>query len=450
MLPHKPMSYDLQIENVSPIKRRLRFTVPQETVNSELNTAYEAIKDQARLPGFRKGKVPRNILEARFGKQVRGDVSNRLVSQSWSQEAEKFNLAGQPRLKESNEVSSRTDFIFTIEIDIRPDVAVDGYKGVEIPYRVATVSDDEISAEIERLLKGQARIEEVTDDRPVEAGDFVQIELVLKDGDEELAREAGTMVNTASERYYPGVEELLLGMSRDEEKSGTVTIGEGSIFEHLRGKSLEATAKVLSIQANRVPALSDEIAESMGYEGGADAMRAAIQMKLQQSRDEAARNQARVDLLQKLVDANSFDVPDGMVSEQLNALVEELRVRRAYGGQDPRSIRFSDKEMEDLRQRATFAAKASCILDAVARQESIEATDDDVNARIEEIAGMRGQTAEAIRGYLAREGAFDVLRDRILEEKTLEWLLERADLKHEEISEDGGAEASSEEAPAAE
>ena len=135
-----------------------------------------------------------------------------------------------------------------------------------------------------------------------------------------------------------------------------------------------------------------------------------------------------------LVDKNEFDVPDGMVEEQLQALVEELRVRRAYGGQDPRSIRFSDAEMEDLRRRARFAAKASCILAAVSRQEDIIVSDVDIDARIEEIAGMRGQTTSAIRGYLEREGATGVLRERLLEEKTLEWLLENAELIHEELS----------------
>ena len=118
-----------------------------------------------------------------------------------------------------------------------------------------------------------------------------------------------------------------------------------------------------------------------------------------------------------------------MVEEQLQALIEELRVRRAYDGTDPRSIKFSDSEIDDLRKRATFAAKASCILAAVSRQEKIDVGDADLDAKIAEIASMRGQAVEAIRGYLEREGAFDVLRDRILEEKTLEWLLENADLK---------------------
>ena len=450
------MQYDLHIENVTSIKRKLRFTIAQDLIKGELDQAFKDLKKRANLPGFRRGKVPRNILEARFGKQIRSDISSKLIDQSWREASAGLDVAGQPKLREPGEVTQKKDFIFTIEVDVKPEVEVSNYRGVEVPYRVLNITDEEVEAEISRLLASRSSIQEVTDGRPVKSGDQVLAELVLTakndDGeDEELAREAGTMINTGNERFYPGVEELLIGMNKDEEKSGEVTIADETIFEHLKGKTVQAAAKVLSIQAMMAPELDDDLAGELGYEGGAAGMRAAIQMKLQDGRDEQARNQSRVDLLQVLVDSNEFDVPDGMVEEQLQALVEELRVRRAYGGQDPRSIRFSDAEMEDLRRRARFAAKASCILAAVARQEDIVVSDEDVDARIAEIAGMRGQTVEAIRGYLEREGATSVLRDRLLEEKTLEWLLENSELQHEELTvtdEDaaGVVEASAEDA----
>jgi trigger factor len=428
------MQYDLQIENVSSIKRKLRFTIAQDVIKGELDLAFKDLKRNARLPGFRKGKVPRRILEARFGSQVRSDISSRLIDRSWREASTSLELAGQPSLREPGDVNQQKDFIFTIEVDVKPNVEINNYRGVEVPYRVLNITDEEVDADISRQLATRASIQEVTEDRPVQSGDQVLAELVLTEGDEELAREAGTMINTSNERFYPGIESFLIGMSKDDEKSGEVTIADSTIFDHLKGKTLQATAKVLSIQAMATPELTDELAAELSFEGGAMGMRVAVQMKLQSDREAAARNQSRVDLLQVLVDKNEFDVPDGMVEEQLQALVEELRVRRAYGGQDPRSIRFSDAEMEDLRRRARFAAKASCILAAVSRQEDIIVSDVDIDARIEEIAGMRGQTTSAIRGYLEREGATGVLRERLLEEKTLEWLLENAELIHEELS----------------
>jgi trigger factor len=427
------MQYELQVENLSSIRRLLHFTISQNVVKSELDIAFRDLKNQARLPGFRKGKVPRNILEAKFGRQIRSDVSSRMIDESYREAIISLEVAGQPALENRGDISGKSSFSFTIGVDVRPEIEVTDYTGVEVNFKANAVSDEELDAEIARLLSGRARIEEVTDERAVESGDFVlaEVKLVKGEGDdaEELANEAGTLVNTGAERYYPGIEPLLIGLKKEESAEGAVTIGEDTVFEHLRGAELHATVKVLNIQAHVVPELSDEVAAELKYEGGADGMKAAVAMKLQSSRDEGARNQARVDLLQKLVEANDFEVPGGMVEEQLQALIEELRVRRAYGGTDPRSIKFSDAEIADLRTRATFAAKASCILAAVSRQEKIEVGDADLDSRISEIAAMRGQAVEAIRGYLEREGAFDVLRDRILEEKTLEWLLENADLK---------------------
>ena len=174
-------------------------------------------------------------------------------------------------------------------------------------------------------------------------------------------------------------------------------------------------------------------------------MRNAIRAQLQEQVDETAKNQARANLLRVLVDANEFEVPSGMVNEQHQALLEELRIRRAYSGQDPRTMRLSDAEAADVRERATFAAKASCILMSIAKKEGIEAQDADVQKKIQEIAELRGQAAEAIRGYLDRDDAMGTLKTRILEEKALEWLMERSKLVEEKPG-----EATAEPAPTAE
>ena len=438
--------FDLQIETVSTIRRRLHFTIAQGTIKGELDGAYRKLKQQARLPGFRKGKVPRKILESRFGRKVRSDVSSKLIEDSYRDAISDLDVAGQPALEKQDKLTASAPFSFTIAVDVRPQLELTDYTGVQVPFKTSTVTDEEVRAELKRLLASKARIEEVAEERPVQEGDFVLAEVKLVKGDEELVNEAGTMVNTGAERYYPGIESVLYGLKAGEEGAGTVTIGEGSIFEHLRGQEVEATVKVINIQAYTEPEMSDELAEEMGYEGGEAGMQAAVRMRLQSARDDAARNQARIDLLQALVEANDFEVPSGMVDEQLQALVEELRVRRAYSGQDPRSIKCSEAELVDLRSRATFAAKASCILAAVARQEGLEVTDEDITAKITEIADMRGQAVEAIRGYLEREAAFGVLNDRISEEKTLEWLLEHAELQ--EVQEEAPVEP--EEIPSAE
>ncbi|MCK6506215.1 trigger factor [Myxococcota bacterium] len=439
--PENVMQYDLTIEDVSPIRRRLRFTVGAEQVKAELDSAYNSLKGRARLPGFRPGKAPRNVLEARFGKQVSSDVGARLMEQAFRQAAGALELAGQPAVEEQGEVRSGNVLTFVIGVDVKPAVSLDGYSGLRVEYPAAQVREADVDASVRRVLQGQARIAEVTEDRPVQAGDRVLAALKLTEGETVLADEAGTMVLTQGERFYPGLESLLIGLSKGGTASGQVSIGAASQFEHLKGKQVQAEVTVLGMQAVAVPELSDELAAELGYEGGAEGMRAALRMRLQEQVDEAARNQARVALLQQLVERNPFDVPGGMIDEQFQALVEELRVRRAYSGQDPRSVRFSDAEVADLRSRALFAARASVILAQVAKNEKIEVADGEVDARVAEIAKSRGQQVEAIRAYLQREQAFGVLRTRILEEKTLEWLLEASELVPTTPTEGGPTEA---------
>ena len=142
-----------------------------------------------------------------------------------------------------------------------------------------------------------------------------------------------------------------------------------------------------------------------------------------------ARNQARANLLEELIRVNKFDVPSGMVEQSLQMLVQELKMQQAYrSGRDPRTIHFGDAQMADLRVRAEFAAKSALILEFVSGKEGLEVTDADIEAKYQELADERGQTVEAVKGWFTKDGGIDELNDRILEEKTLDWLLERANI----------------------
>lgn len=435
------MQYELNVEEVSQVRRSLSFTVPDSVVNKELDKAFRSMRRGAQLPGFRKGKVPLRLLEARFGPQIAEDVASELIDQSWRQAMPEFEVAGRPALEEKGELKRGTAFTFKVGVDVVPTIEAQGYSGLEVPFAADAVSDDDVETALERRLQGQARFAEVTD-RAVQAGDQVLAKVKLVDGEDVLLDEPGTLITVGSERFYPGIDALLEGLEVGGSKEAEATIAEGALRSDLAGRSGTATVEVMAIQARVVPELDDTVAKDMGFEGGADSVRPAIRMELESAAQEAGRNDARVKLLQKLVEIHDFEVPQAMVAEQFEALQEEMKVRRTYAGADPRSIQFSEAELNDLQSRATFAAKASVLLMAVARQESIEVSDEDVSAKIEEIASMRNQTAAAIRGYLEREGAMPTLNDRILEEKVLEWLLENAELV--------APSAEPEEAPAAE
>ena len=236
------------------------------------------------------------------------------------------------------------------------------------------------------------------------------------------------MLHVGAEKFYPGIDGLLIGCKKGETKTGTVQIAEESIFDHLKGKEGEATVELINVQSYTVPELSDELAAELGFENGAEEFKASIEEEILRARRNSSRDKARVKILESLEKANDFEVPQAMVDEQLNALMEELRMRRVYAGEDPRKIQFDDKETADLQKRALFAAKSACLLALIAKQEKIAVEDSDIEEKINEIAMMRNQTPESIRSYIQSENANGVLSERILEEKTLNWLFEHAAL----------------------
>ncbi len=416
-----------QVDQISAFQKRLQFSVPSTEVDKKINEAFRVLSHRVNIPGFRKGKVPRKVLDQRFGRQVRSDVASDLINNEFRLAALDLEFLGQPEVDRSDLLEG-TDFNFSITVQVKPAVEVKDYVGVKVDFPVPSVTDEQVEQLVARRLQGQSRLVEVEGDRVVARGDLALTEIVLIEDGVEKTIESGTMVNTAGDRYYTGIESLLVGLSKGESKTGTVTFGPNAGMESLRGRTVDVRVKVLGIQVSQVPELTDSVAAELGYEGGVEAMRAALRMEEESRATEASRNVARVNLLQKLIGTHTFDVPPAMVDSHLQLLLEELRIQAAYRGRDPRSIRYSDAQMADLRQRADFAARASLLLEGVAKNEGIDITNEDLEAKYQEIADMRGQRVEAIRGYFAKDNAVGELKKRLLEERTLDWLLERAEL----------------------
>jgi len=430
------MQFEIHSEN--SFARKVNVTVPAGDVRSELDRAYRSVAKNARLPGFRQGKVPRKVLEANFGPRVEFDVANALIQKAWTNVLadEKLDVVSQPSIVDQAEVSSGSDFTFTIAVEVRPDVTVDSYKGLSVYWPTSEVTDEEVESAVKARLAGASKLAEVTD-RAVEEGDYAQVQLVVKDGDDEIANEPGTMIRTGGDGFYAGIESFLVGMSIDEEKSGKVTFAENASNADVAGRELDVEAKLLAVQALETPDIA-EFAKEKGFDDEA-AFRASITEELGKGREEAARNQARANLLDKLIEANTFEVPGGMIEENLQMLLNELRRQQSYMGRDPREVSFTNEQVAFYRTRAEFAAKGALILEAVMKAEDIEVTDDEVNAKIAELAASQGQTEDAIRGFIARQGEAQ-FKDQILEEKTLDWLLDQSEISHDAPEAEAAAE----------
>ncbi len=417
----------VQVDQISTFQKRLQFTVPSPDVAKKLDEAFRALSGRVSIPGFRRGKVPRKLLEQRYGRQLRSEVASDLINTEFRLAAVDMEFLGQPEVDRA-ELLDGTDFSFSITVQVKPSLVVKDYVGVKVAFPLHAVAEETVDALVQRRLSGQTRLVEVEESRAVIAGDLTITEIVLLEDGAEKTIESGTMVNTRGDRYYPGIEALIIGLQKGESRTSSVEIGAHAEMETLRGRTIELRVTVLGIQVSQAPELSDSAAATMGYEGGVVAMRAALRMEEEGRANEAARNVARINLLQSLIGSHTFDVPPAMVDSHLQLLMEELRIQSTYRGRDPRSLRYTEAQMVDLRQRAEFAARASLLLDGVATAESIVISDQDLESKYQEIADARSQRVEAIRGYFAKDNAAGELRKRLAEERTLDWLLERAEL----------------------
>ncbi len=421
---------NVDLVSLSSYQKQLAFVIPATRVRAGVDAAFKDISKKARLPGFRPGHAPRAVLEAKYLGQVCTDLANDLMNEAWRKAMADNGLkpVGQPKVELAGELRPNDEFRFTISVEVRPDVELTKYTGLDVVWPRAEVAETEVDAGVSRRIEQAARFVDVKD-RAVMSGDLAMVELVARSGDEEVAREFGTMVRTAGDPYYPGLETLVIGRSVDESVSGTVSFGAKARNEAVAGRTLDVEAKIVGIQASETPPLTDELAAELGFEGGVFGMRVAVAAQLSAGREEMARNQARANLLEQLIAANAFDVPPAMAQDALRMLVEELRQQQAYRtGQNPKQISFSPATMEDLGRRSVFAAKAALLVERVAVVEAIVVTDEDVENKVNALAIERNQAVEAVRGWFTKEGQLEELRQRISEEKTLDWLLERANV----------------------
>jgi trigger factor len=418
---------NIEVVSDSSYQRRVKVVVPSAQVVTAFDKAYDQLKRKAKVAGFRPGKAPRTVLEQRFGPQVENDVANDLIQKAYSQALADNGLepVGRPQVKDANDIKSGTDFSFTISVEVKPSVTLTTYTGLDVVWPKLEVSDAEIDTSVQRKLEAAARLAPV-EGRAAEAGDMVLAELNFFDGETSVHTAPGALIRTAGDTYYAGIESLLVGGAIDETRSGEVTIAESARTPEIAGKTLRLDAKIQSISANHIPELTDAIADELGYEGGVTGLREAVRAEISKGRDELARNQARANVLTALIQANPFTVPAGMVEENLKRLTRELALQQAYLGRDPRTITYTKAQMDDLRMRAEFATKAALILEFVWDAEKIVINEDDLELKYQELADERGQTIEAVKGWFQKEEAIEELRERMREERTLDWLLEHA------------------------
>jgi len=396
----------IAIEEPRTWARRLTITVPAERVERERGEVTRRLAQRLKLPGFRKGKIPAHVLERRYGPAIDSETVERVVGNAYREalRAEGLEPITQGSVEEVD-YKPGSDLTFRVAFEIKPQIQLERLGGFQLVRERPEVRDEDVDRMIERLRAEHAVWRPIEDATP-EDGDGVEVELTELDKPEPKPERYRLVLGQG--QAVPEVEALIRGLKVGEEAEGVVPVTND-------GTTREETVRVrlLAVRRPELPAVDDEWARSLGDFEDLAALRARIREDLQREADAAAERELRRQLIDRIVEANPFEVPDAMVEQYLDSI---LQPREGADAQRIAEVR------EAARPAAEQAIRRTLVLDRVAKMEGLEATPAEVDARVEEIASRVGRPVEEVRRQLSRSGRLNALADEITEEKVFEYL----------------------------
>lgn len=415
-------------ETASSTRREIEVEIPPEEVSRETETLIQRYQKLARIPGFRRGHVPASVIRQRFSQEIQNDVVDALVPKYFRKETERLGLIpiSQPRVTDLHAHEGKP-LHFKASFEIMPEIKVEGYKELRAEHPEISVTDEEVEESLKGLQEQKATFSPV-EGRAVADGDYAQASLDGTPKDQEAGVKPvhmdDVMVEIGGKNTMPEFTENLRGANAGEERTFDVHYPEDFSDERLRGKTLSYKVKINSIKQKSLPELNDDFAKELGEFSTLDDVRKRIREGMESERRQTAEREAKDKLLAELIRRNDFEIPEALVEHQIDVRLE--RGLRALAAQGLSSEQMKKMDLPRLRagqrEQAVQEVKASLLLEKIAEEEKIEVPDEEIDREIESLAKQTNQTADAIRARLTRDGALDRIRNRIRNEKALDFL----------------------------
>ena len=403
------MSYT--VEKIASNKVKISFVESAESFDAAVEKAYLKDRSKINVPGFRKGKAPRKLIENMYGEGVFYDDAFELVAQPAYEEAikaENLQVVDRPQV-DVQQIGAGQELKYTLEVFVKPDVTLGEYKGVAVEKNVEKVTDEAVDARIQNDVERASTTQDVTD-RAVENGDIVNLDYAGSvDG---VAFEGGTAqgqsLTIGSGMFIPGFEEQMVGMNIGEERDLSVKFPEQYHADNLAGKDAVFHVKVNGIQTKVRPELDDDFAADVSEFDTFEAYKANIVADLEKNAADRAEANLEDALVQKVVDAADCDIPDAMIQDEITTMLREMEMRMMYQG-----IRFEDylkytgqtldQVRENYKPKAANRVKTQLVLEAVAKAENIVPTDEDVDEAIADQAKRVNRDVEEFKASLSEQ-----------------------------------------------
>lgn len=423
-------SMDVNVEEISALTRKITVTLPEDSVQPKLNQAYDKLKKETKMKGFRRGKVPRSVIIKHYKAQVEAETGEKLVQDNYFDAIEKNGVDPivHPEIQDVkyNEDGS---FTFVAEVDVRPEFELAQYKGLEVAKEDILVTDEEVQLELAEMQKNMAVLRSVTD-RPIQKGDVVIVDF-------QGFHEGTPMPQVKNENYSVDVgsgnmgvefEEKLIGMNRDEEGIQEVDFPETHPNPILKGKKVEFRITVKDIKERVLAELNDEFAKDAGEEFKTlDELKASIKDRITKQREEHAEGAITDKIMQKLLEAHEFEIPKRLVAFEIEQMIKQTEKQFEQSGMSLEAAGLSrEKLAEQNAEMAGKRVRGDFILKKIAEVEEIKVEEEDMERGLKRIGDMYNMSVAKVKEYFQNRDDLLPLMNELLNEKILAFLREQA------------------------
>lgn len=428
---HK-LSMDVDIKTVGPCRKHVRIRIPRTDIEYYQQAAVKEVSDSAAVPGFRVGRVPLKLIERRFRKELSDQVRQRLLIESLEQLAEEKLLdpIGQPDLDvESLQIPEEGDFEYEFDVEVRPEFELPNYSGLRIKRPTRTITEEDVQNYKRRFLSQYGFF--VPKEGPAEPGDHVRVDVSFSHPSHTLRTMEDATLQLKPTLRFPdaelnGFDALLAGARPGDARTATLVISSEAETIELRGEPVTATFHVKEVLTRKLPELTREFLDRMGFEAEEDLETEIMSMLNRQTQFEQ-RQATREQVLEKITESATWDLPEELVRKQVeNALYREI-LEMQQAGFTTAEIRARENE---IRQRSISetrkALKQHFVLDKIATEEKIEVTPIDIEAEIQMMAVQRGENPRRMRARLKKSGLMENLEAQIRERKAVDFILKSA------------------------
>ena len=401
----------VQVEKLEKSMAKLTIEVAADEFDAAITKAYQKSKSKIALPGFRKGKAPRAMIEKMYGAGIfYEDAANILIPDAYEDAAKESGLeiVAQPEI-EIVQIEKGKEFIFTAVVAVKPEVTLGEYKGIEIEKKVAEVTEEEVAEEIDRIRETNSRMITI-DDRAAEEGDTVVIDFDgYVDGEQfEGGKAEDYALELGSHSFIDTFEEQLVGKNIGEDVEVNVTFPDQYQAEELQGKPALFKVKIKEIKMKELPELDDEFAQDVSECDTLEEYRQETREKLLQSKEAAITREREEDVVNKIIENAQMEIPDQMVAAQTRQMTQEFAGRLQSQGLSLEQYMqltglTAQKMMEELQPQALKRIQSRLVLEAVVEAEHIEATDEDLEKEIENMASMYQMEADKLKELMGDE-----------------------------------------------